>query len=111
MLSVAYSKCDSPSEHLAIHEVIVLFKGKVAFKQYITKKHRFFGIKIYRLCDRTGYTYDMEVYLGKDRKRAMMDMTVTHATVKQLTRRVQEQGCKLYMDSYFSSPDLYSCMG
>ena len=49
----------------------------------------------------------MEVYLGKDRKCAMMDMTVTHATVKQLTR-VKGHGHKLYMDNYFSSPDLYS---
>jgi hypothetical protein len=36
--------------------------------------------KIYKLCDKTGYTYDMEVYLGKDRKCATTDMRVTHAT-------------------------------
>jgi hypothetical protein len=108
MLNVAYSKFYNPSEHLAIDEVIVLFKGKISFKQYIPKKHKRFGIKIYKLCDRTGYTYDMEVYLGKDRKRATTHMTVTHATVKQRTRRVQRRGHKLYMDNYFSSPDLYN---
>jgi hypothetical protein len=67
MLNVTYSKFYNPSEHLAIDKVIVLFKGKAAFKQYIPKKHKRFGIKIYKLCDRTGYKYDMEVYLGKDR--------------------------------------------
>jgi hypothetical protein len=106
-LNVAYSKFYNPSEHLAIDEVIVLFNGRVAFKQYIPKKHKRFGIKIYKLCDMTGYTYDMEVYLGKDRKRATPDMTATHATVKQLTRKIQGSGHKLYMDNYFSSPDLY----
>jgi hypothetical protein len=50
----------------------------------------------------------MEVYLGKDRQRATTDMTVTHATVKQLTRKVKGHGHKLYMDNYFSSPDLYN---
>jgi hypothetical protein len=93
---------------MVIDEVIVFFKGKAAFKQYIPKKHKCFGIKIYRLCDRTGYTYDMEVYSGKDRKRTTTDITVTHATVIQLTRSVQGHGHKLYTDDYFSSPDLYN---
>jgi hypothetical protein len=51
-----YTKFYSPSEHPAVEEVIVLFKGQVIFKQYITKKHKCFGIKIYRLCHNTGYT-------------------------------------------------------
>jgi hypothetical protein len=39
MLNVVYSKLYNPPEHLAIGEVIVLFKGRVALKQYIPKKH------------------------------------------------------------------------
>ena len=31
-----------PSEHLAVDEVIVLFKGRVVFRQYIPKKHKRF---------------------------------------------------------------------
>jgi hypothetical protein len=46
MLNVVYSKFYNPSEHLAIDEVIVLFKGRVVFKQYIPKKHKRFGIKL-----------------------------------------------------------------
>ena len=88
MVNVAYSKFLNPSEHLATDEVIVLFKGMVAFKQYIPKKHTCFGIKIYKLSDRTGYTCDMEVYIQKVIKHAIMDMTVTHARVEQLTIRV-----------------------
>jgi hypothetical protein len=34
------TKFYSPSEHLAVNEVIVLFKGRVNFKQYIPKKHK-----------------------------------------------------------------------
>jgi hypothetical protein len=50
----------------------------------------------------------MEVYLGKDRKRATPDMTATNATVKQLSRNVKGCGHKLYIDNNYSSPDLYS---
>ena len=56
----------NPTEHLAVDEVIVLFKGRVIFRQYIPKKHKRFGIKIYKLCDALGYTYDMSVYLGSN---------------------------------------------
>jgi hypothetical protein len=80
-LNDTYSKYYAPSEHFAADEIIVLFKGRENFKQYMPKKHRRFGIKIYKLCDKTGYTYDMEVYIGKDRTRATTDMT-THAIVK-----------------------------
>ena len=50
-LKANFSKFYNPSEHLAVDEVIVKFKGRVIFKQYIPKKRKCFGIKIYKLCD------------------------------------------------------------
>ena len=50
-----------PTEHLAVDEVIVLYKGRVIFRQYVPKKRKRFGIKIYKLCDSLGYTYNMSV--------------------------------------------------
>ena len=61
---------------------------------------------MYKLCDSSGYTYDMDVYLGKDTQRAAQHLTATHATVTNLTRRVGV-GHKLYMDNLFSSRDLF----
>jgi hypothetical protein len=107
MLSDAYAKYYSPTEHLAVDEIIVLFKGRVVFKQYTPKKHKRFGIKVYELCDSKGYAYDMRVYLEKDMTCATDKMTVTHATVAGLTRRVENVGHKHYMDNFFSSPDLF----
>ena len=65
-LNQAYRKFYNPSEHLAVDEVIVKFQGRVIFRQYIPKKMKRFGIKIYKLRDESGYTYDMKVYLGRD---------------------------------------------
>jgi hypothetical protein len=67
-------------ECLAVDEVLVLFKERVNFKQYIPKKHKCFGFKIYKLCDMSGYTYDMDVYFGKNKTCATADVTSTHAT-------------------------------
>lgn len=107
ILNEKFSKFYNPSEHLAVDEVIVKYQGRVIFRQYIPKKHKRFGIKIYKLCDETGYTYDMAVYLGRDRQRTAQHLTATHATVSELTKKVQGRGHKLYMDNYFSSPDLF----
>jgi hypothetical protein len=43
----AYSKYYSPSEYLAVDKVIVLFRGRVNFEQFIPNKHKRFEIKIY----------------------------------------------------------------
>jgi hypothetical protein len=61
MMNNAYAKYYNPSEHLAIDEVIVLFKGREH-----SKKHKHFGIKVFKLYDSTGYIYNMKIYLGKE---------------------------------------------
>jgi len=50
-LNEASAKFYNPSEHLAVDEVTVKFKGSVIFRQYIPKKRKRFSIKIYKLYD------------------------------------------------------------
>jgi len=49
----------------------------------------------------------MTDYLGRDRQHTAQHLTATHATVSQLTEKIQGRGHKLYMDYYFSSLDLF----
>jgi hypothetical protein len=109
MLNDTYVQLYNPFEHLAVDEVIVLFEGRVIFKQYIPKKHKRFGIKTYKLCDMTVYTYNTSVYLGKNRQNATQTMTATHTKVKSITSMVEEVGHKIYMGNFFSSLDLMTC--
>ena len=81
--------------------VIVKFQGRVIFRQYIPKKRKHFGIKIYKLCDESGYTYIMKVYLGRDSHSATDHMTATHATVRHLTCRVEGLGQTIYGQFHF----------
>jgi hypothetical protein len=46
ILNGIFSKFYNPSKNLATDEVIVSFKARVIFKQYIPKKRKRFGIKI-----------------------------------------------------------------
>lgn len=77
-------------------------KITVLLKQRVTDNHKGFGIKMFKLCNSTGYTFDMKVYLGKERQHVAHDVTTAHITVKDLTRRVEGCGHKLYMENFFS---------
>jgi len=46
-LNQAYPKFYNLLEHLAVDEVIVKFQGRVIFRQYIPKKRKRFGIRVY----------------------------------------------------------------
>jgi len=46
---------------------------------YFPKEHKCFGVIIYKICDATSHTYDMNVYLGKDKQNVTQTMTATHA--------------------------------
>jgi len=66
-LNDSYGKYYSPTERLAVDDIIVHFEGRVIFRQYIPKKHKCFGKELYKPCDSKGHTYNMTVYLDKDR--------------------------------------------
>lgn len=57
------------TDHLAVNEVIVLYKWRVVFRQYIPEKHKISGIRIYKLSNFLGYAYDMSVYLKVSTER------------------------------------------
>jgi hypothetical protein len=69
----------------------------LVFRQYVPKKQKIFGIKIYNLCYALRYKYDMRAYRGKQHKDATAD--VTPGTIMQLGRRMEYVGHKLCMDN------------
>ena len=57
ILNGTFSKFYNPSKNLPFNKVIVSFIGRVIFRKYIPKKHKHFGIKIFKLRDSTGCTH------------------------------------------------------
>uniref|UniRef100_A0A1Y1N5A9 PiggyBac transposable element-derived protein domain-containing protein n=1 Tax=Photinus pyralis TaxID=7054 RepID=A0A1Y1N5A9_PHOPY len=99
-----------PFEWLAVDESMVLFKGRLSFKQYIkTKRHRF-GVKLYVLCDcETGIVLDFIVYIGKDTNayvEELKGMGSSGSIVGTLLKSYLDYGHSLYTDNYYSSPIL-----
>jgi hypothetical protein len=95
-----------PTEHFAVNEIIVSFKGRVIFKEYIPKKHKQFGIKHYKLCDSRGYTYyDSGFRQTQEMCDAFRDSYTGNLT--GLAARIEYVRHKLYVDSFFSSQALF----
>jgi hypothetical protein len=99
ILQKTFSKFYNLSEQLATDKVLVLQRNSAFYTIYSKNEHQCFGIKIYKWYNSTGYTYDMEVYLRKDRQCKAHDLTATYATVTELTRKVG-RGNKLFMDNF-----------
>ncbi|GFU21061.1 piggyBac transposable element-derived protein 4 [Trichonephila clavipes] len=95
-----------PTENLSFDEVIIKFKGRVLFKQYIPKKRKQWGLKMYKIADATGYTYNMRVYVGKDKKENL-STSASYNVVYTMTDCIKGKGYKVFMDNFFSSPELF----
>ncbi|KAJ8934842.1 hypothetical protein NQ318_016178 [Aromia moschata] len=97
-----------PFENLVIDESMILFKGRLSFKQYIkTKRHRF-GIKLYVLCDcETGFVLDFLVYIGKNTDITLIDnLGSSGSVVVKLLEPYLNKGHTFYSDNYYTSPSL-----
>lgn len=99
-----------PFESLVIDESLILFKGRLVFKQYIkTKRHRF-GIKLFVLCDcETGFILDFIVYVGKETDidtETNPLLGITGAVVMKLMTPYLDKGHSLYTDNFYTSPSL-----
>lgn len=104
----SFSIMFQPFQDLVIDESMVLFKGRLIFKQYIrTKRHRF-GIKLFVLCDcETGYVLDYIVYTGSQTEiDNIVELGVTGSVVTTLMKPYLNKGHTLFTDNYYTSPTL-----
>ena len=96
-----------PGQNLSVDESLVLFKGRLHFKQYIRTKRARFGIKLYELTTSNGITLDFLVYCGKGMfyEDGNEDMPSTEQIPAALMEPFLDKGHILFTD-YYTSPSL-----
>jgi hypothetical protein len=94
------------SEHLAVSEAILLFKGRSTFKQ--TSLRNIYAL-LWRLTNCVTQLAAWSV-LGKERQNAAQTLTGSHAVVSSLAARVEGVVHTFYLASFFSSTDLFDGM-
>ena len=97
-----------PFKKLVIDESLVLFRGCVAFRQYIPSKRHRFGIKFFVLCDcETGIVLDMLICTKTDVDIPKDAITgFSGSVVKTLLAKYLGKGHVLYTDNWYTSPVL-----
>ncbi|RXN17129.1 piggyBac transposable element-derived 4-like protein [Labeo rohita] len=107
-LMAAFGQMFIPHRDLYIDESLLLWKGRLRFRQYIPSKRKRFGIKLFMLCDGlTGYVLNVIVYTGSS-----TDIThtpglgVSGSVVLTLLKPYLGRGHTLYVDNWYTSPSL-----
>ena len=94
-----------PRKEVCIDERMVKSKARCHFKQYMRNKPTKWGFKLWVLADMTGYTVDFDIYTGKSADKS--DSGLSHDVVMRLVKPLAFQGYELYVDNFYSSPNLF----
>jgi len=106
-----YQTAYVPDKELAIDESMIKFKGRIFFRQYMPAKPTMWGIKTFALCEsNTGYALRFIIYTGKNTFEVdrSSKLTITEQVCLELMRGYEDRGYQLYMDNFYSSPQLFN---
>jgi hypothetical protein len=97
----------SPGEYLTIDEMLIPFRGRCSFKQYIPNKPAKYGLKIYSIADaRTFYTYNLELYVGKQPEGEFATSNSPTDVVKRLVEPIRGTNRNITCDNWYKSVPL-----
>lgn len=113
MLRNNFSQSFYPYRDLCIDESLLLYKGRLSFKQYIPSKRSRFGIKSFILCDcRTGFVQDLIIYAGSSTTSNSQNKEIgkSGAIVEKLMAPYLGKGHTVFLDNWYSSPSLFNLL-
>ncbi|CAH1986982.1 unnamed protein product [Acanthoscelides obtectus] len=109
-LKAAFSKSLHPFQNLCIDESLMLFKGRIGYKQYIPSKRHRFGIKFFSFCDcKAGCTLDSIIYTGSNSNIQEFEGNLGKGAniVLTLIEPYMYKGHNIFLDNWYSSPTLF----
>lgn len=105
-----------PQRELSFDEGCCAWKGRLTFKCYNPSKPNKFHIKLFQICEAdSGYISGFEVYSGKGGASCSDNAPVLDQSCTRTTKLVVglldktnllNKGMHIYMDNYYSSPEL-----
>lgn len=95
-----------PGKDLSLDEGMILWRGRLIFRQYIKGKRHRYGVKLYSLCEPDGLVLAFTIYSGKG--GPLSGKGHAEKVVKLLMRGKLDVGHSLYMDNFYNSFPLAS---
>lgn len=108
-LNKLYQATITPERDITIDETLMLYKGRLSWRQYIPLKKAKFGIKTFMLCEScTGYIWSFIIYTGKTTlfHPKFRSLSVPSQVVMTLMMPLLKQGYCITIDNYYTSPEL-----
>ncbi|XP_064597891.1 piggyBac transposable element-derived protein 4-like [Liolophura sinensis] len=94
-----------PKRDLCIDESMVLWRGRLLFRQYIKNKRHKYGVKLYELCESDGMVLKILIYSGTNVDDDL-HLGQSAAVVLHLMPDFLDKGHVLYTDNYYNSVGL-----
>lgn len=92
------------NNYVTIDEMLESFRGRCRFRQYIPNKPAKYGLKIIALVDsNTYYSYNLEIYAGKQPNGPYHVNNSACSVVERLIRPISGSGRNITCDNWFSS--------
>ena len=92
-----------PDKDLSIDESMMLFRGRLIFRQYIKNKRHKYGVKYYELCTSDGLIMRISIYSGQAENSTLGK---TAAVVINLMQDYLCKGHHIFLDNYYNSVPL-----
>ncbi|PAA73384.1 hypothetical protein BOX15_Mlig019614g1 [Macrostomum lignano] len=99
-----------PDEEISVDESLVLYKGRLGFKQYIPTKRARYGIKVYCACEsETGYLFNFRVHATPEENRRFAldpqsgNLSFSEKIAVELCQDLLDQGYRIFADKWFGS--------
>ncbi|XP_071051342.1 piggyBac transposable element-derived protein 4-like [Onthophagus taurus] len=92
-----------PGETICIDESLIPFRGRLVMRQYLKGKRHKYDIKIFKLCCNEGYTYNIQIYAGKNIDQ---QQTTPTRVVMKLAEPLLDCGRTMITDNWYTSLSL-----
>ncbi|UYV61474.1 hypothetical protein LAZ67_1004985 [Cordylochernes scorpioides] len=97
-------KLYTPGEYNTIDEKLIPFRGRCGFRQYMPNKPAKYGLKIYTISDaRTFYTFNFEIYCGKQPDGPYKKSNSPDDIVKRLITPISGTSRNITTDNWYTS--------
>lgn len=93
-----------PGKQLSLDEAMVLWRGRLQFKQYIQNKRHKYGMKLYMLTEPDGLILKFRLYEGSSDVYSGTGHTTK--IVLHLLEEKLRQGHAVYLDNFYNSVEL-----
>ena len=99
----------TPDKDLSLGESMMLWRGRLVFRQYIQNERHKYGVKFFELCTNEGFVLKTEIYSGT-KFADIQSMGQTAAIVIHLMNPYLDKGYHAFTDNWYNSVPLTKYM-